>query len=356
MANPDPNNPRSNSIFIYTLEHGESKQDQILVLNPTDEEQTITLGSVDGVVTNTGDYTCRQAAEPVEGSGGWVRLSKTELVLPPGGEEKVDFTVSVPESADVGEHNSCLTIQALDEDAEEVSAGVRLRTRQAIRMIITIPGDLRRELSIANFTVNTEGDEEIYTLTAANNGNVSADIDMRVRVSSIFGKEVANVGGEYPLVPGESLTKQFKTSVRPLFGGWYDATPSLRYDKRLGAFGTKSPGAEFETIVGEPIRIFFWPTTAGWILIGTAILAVLAFLWNMTGKVKRRRQLRSSAEPYRVQKDDTIQSLAKRSRISWQELAALNNIKAPYVLVAGQEIMLPMHGVGRGKREALHKK
>lgn len=343
VANPDPANPRSQSIFIYTLEHGDTKKDQLLVMNKTEEEQTITLGSVDGVVTNSGDYTCRQEAEPVEGSGGWVKLEKTQLTLPAGGEEKVNFTVTVPRNADVGEHNSCLTIFQTDQEADEdeSASGVRIRMRQAIRMIITIPGDLKRELSIEKFAIERGDGTQNYSLTAANKGNVSADIDMKVRITSMFNKEVAVVGGEYPVVPGESLMKEFSTELKPLFGGWFEATPSLRYDKRLGAFGTQNKSAEYETLTGETQTMFFWPTTLGWVIIATVLLLLLLTLIFLIRRRRHYRALRKSSQSYTVQKGDTLQELAEKSNTSWKDLAKLNKLSAPYTLTAGQEIQLP---------------
>lgn len=365
VANPDPDNPRTQSIFIYTLEHGETKEDQILVVNRTEEEQTIRLGSVDGVVTNTGDYTCRQEAEPVEDSGGWVQLSKTEVVLPPDGEELVDFTVTVPETADVGEHNSCLTLQAVEPEDEAVSGGIRLRTRQAIRMIVTIPGELTRDISIERFTATHDIGGQNYSLTAANKGNVSADIYMRVQLTSWlnnpwFTVKGAETGGEYPLVPGESLTKGFTTSLQPLFGGWYKATPSLRYDKRFGAFGTQNDQAVYETITGEPVNMFFWPTPLGWVIIAIILGLIVTIIWRTTSRAKRHRKLKRSARKYKVQKSDTIQSLADKSQVSWQELAKLNKLSAPYLLKEDQEILLPTPAfhthVHRTKRRGARKK
>lgn len=342
VTNPDPANPRSQSIFIYTLEHGETKKDQLLVMNQTEEEQTIVLGSVDGVVTNSGDYTCRQEAEPIEGSGGWVRLAKKELTLAPGAEEKVDFTVTVPEQADVGEHNSCLTIQAAAaEDEDESTGGVRLRMRQAIRMIVTIPGDLHRELAIEKFGISLGAGTQNYSLTAANKGNVSADIDMKVRITSMFNEEVATVSGEYPLVPGESLTKEFTTELRPMFGGWFEATPSLRYDKRLGAFGTQNENAEYETLTGESQTMFFWPTTTGWAIIATVVILLLALIIFLIRRARHNAGLRRSAEEYTVKKGDTLQGLAEESNVSWKDIAKINKLTAPYTLVAGQRIKLP---------------
>lgn len=344
VVNPDPENPRSQSIFIYTLEHGQTKEDQILIMNRTDEEQAITLGSVDGVVTNTGDYTCRQEAEPVEGSGGWVTLEKRQLILPANSEEIVNFTVTVPEGADVGEHNSCITIfQSDQEPAEgEQTGGIHIRMRQAIRMVVTIPGELKRDISIESFFVTLGKGTQKYSLTAANKGNVSADVDMKVGLASrFFNKEIISVGGEYPVVPGESLNKEFESDFKPLFGGWFTITPSLRYDTRLGVFGTNSNEAAYETIIGDSVNIFLWPSMLGWIIILVVLIIVILIVSSITIRKRKRTQLKKRAHPYVVKKDDTLESLAKESKVSWQQLANLNKIKAPYTLEEGQKILLP---------------
>ena len=93
-ANPDPNNPRTQSIFIYNLDRGGSKTDQIVISNGSNEQTDIEVYPVDGVVTVTGDFTCRQQVEPKKDAGNWVKMSKNEVSLAPGASTKVDFTVN----------------------------------------------------------------------------------------------------------------------------------------------------------------------------------------------------------------------------------------------------------------------
>ena len=344
-TNIDPENPRTQSIFIYTMKHDEQTRDAILVANHTDEEKTILLSSVDGVVTNTGAYTCKQESEPVIGMGGWLKLDKDEVTLPAGGEEKVGFTVTVPANADVGEHNGCIAMQA-DQAPTEASGGVRVHMRQAIRTVLTIPGELKRDLTISQFEVKTDKTKfPEYLMSVKNTGNVSADVDMRVRVKNSFGNEVFVTGGEYPVIPNETLTQNFNSGFRPMFGGWLTAEPSIRYDKRLGIFGTQDQSAEFETKQGEVVKFFLWPTMLGWTIIATALIGVILLVsWVIVSRNKDR-ELRKNLAKYTVKAGDTIESLARAKGRSWQDVAKINNLKAPYALSEGQEIILP------GKKE-----
>ena len=345
-TNIDPENPRTQSIFIYTMKHDEQTRDAILVANHTDEEKTILLSSVDGVATNTGAYTCKQESEPVIGMGGWLKLDKDEVTLPAGGEEKVGFTVTVPANADVGEHNGCIAMQ-VDQAPAEATGGVRLHMRQAVRTVLTIPGDLKRDLTISQFEVKNDKTKfPEYMMSVKNTGNVSADVDMRVRVKNSFGNEVFVTGGEYPVIPNETLTQNFNSGFRPMFGGWLTAEPSIRYDKRLGIFGTQDQSAEFETKQGEVVKFFLWPTMLGWTIIATALIGVILLVsWVIVSRNKDR-ELRKNLAKYTVKAGDTIESLARAKGRSWQDVAKINNLKAPYALSEGQEIILP------GKKES----
>ncbi len=337
----DPNNPRTQSIFIYTMDHSEQARDAILVVNRTDGEKTILLSSVDGVVTNTGAYTCRQESEPVVGMGGWLELDKKSVTLPAGGEEEVGFTVTVPENADVGEHNGCIAMQ-VDQSPTEATGGVRLHMRQAIRTVLTIPGDLRRELTVSQFEVGRDqaGFPE-YLMSVKNDGNVSADVDMRVHVKNIFGKEVFVTGGEYPVIPNETLTQNFNSDYRPMFGGWLTAESSIKYDKRLGIFGTQNESADFEVKQGESVKFFLWPTVVGWIVITFAVVLVsLLASWLIVSR-KKSKKLRKNLTEYTVKSGDTLESLAEVTGFSWKDIAKLNNLKAPYVLTEGRKLLLP---------------
>jgi len=62
-ANPNPDNPRTQSIFIYDLNRGATKSDQLIISNGLNEKADIEVYAVDGTVTATGDMTCKQRSE-----------------------------------------------------------------------------------------------------------------------------------------------------------------------------------------------------------------------------------------------------------------------------------------------------
>lgn len=331
----DPNNYRTRSIFIHTTAPGSSTKDQLLLVNQSDIPQTAILTSVDGTVTNTGSYACMQNADPVTGSGAWLKFSDAKVAVPPRSETRVDFTVAVPKGTQPGEYSSCIALSGEASDAATEGEGVILHMRQAVRVVVMVPGETRRELAIASFT-QSEPDASMYIMTVENTGNVSADVDIKVQTKNIFGRPVASAGGEYVVMPGADFVRHVEVDHQPLLGGWYKQVPSIRYDQRHGTFGTASKGATYEQKNGTPLTVFYWPTPLGWItLVMSTLLLVMSCMWMAY------RRLQKQSVPYTVTQDDTLKSLAKATHSRWYTIAWINHLHPPYQLQVGQQILLP---------------
>lgn len=289
-ANPDPNNPRTQSIFIYNLDRGGSKTDQIVISNGSNEQTDIEVYPVDGVVTVTGDFTCRQQVEPKKDAGNWVKMSKNEVSLAPGASTKVDFTVNVPDKADVGEHNACLVVQRkTDPNAAKQTGGIQLQTRQAIRMAITIPGDIHRDISIDKFTATGTNGQQSYDIAIKNSGNVSADVDVRLKVRDMMGNVVYENGGEYAAIADEVRQFRYESKLESFWGGKYKAELSISYNKKAGEWGVSKNSGDLITKSAEPIELFFWPTPAAWGVIAGGLLILVLVVWRLVVAAKRRK-------------------------------------------------------------------
>lgn len=289
-ANPDPKNPRTQSIFIYTLDRGGSKNDQIRVDNGLSERVDLEIYAVDGVVTATGDLTCRQKVEARKDAGNWVKLAKNDVTLDPGESTKVDFTVNVPGKADVGEHNACLVVQRkTDPNAAKQTGGIQLQTRQAIRMAITIPGDIHRDISIDKFTATSTNGQQSYDIAIKNSGNVSADVDVRLKVRDMMGNVVYENGGEYAAIADEVRQFRYESKLESFWGGKYKAELSISYNKKAGEWGVSKNSGDLTVKSAEPIELFFWPTPAAWGVIAGGLLILVLVIWRLVVATKRRK-------------------------------------------------------------------
>lgn len=338
-ANPDPNNPRTQSIFIYTLDKGQSKADQVLVSNNSDTTQTIDLYAVDGIVTNTGAYTCQQQAEANTGLGSWIKLAQTQVTLGAHDNQKVDFTITAPSTADVGEHDGCLVFQSAS-DQGELKGNVRIRTRQAIRVVATIPGKLHRSIAITSFAVTQKNGAQQFTLNLQNTGNVSADVDAEVTLKNIFGGVVYKNGGGYPVLSNKQLSLNFSNEKQPFFGGWYTAQASAAYDNRAGTFGT-SDQSHLTIEHAKNKVLFIAPQPLADLLYLIILLLIAGLVVWATRRQAVRRQAKMTWQPTIIKPRDTVESLAASRGVSWKKVAAINDLRAPYTLVPGTKILLP---------------
>lgn len=338
-ANPSPDNPRSQDIFIYQLKGGDTKNDQVLVANNTGSAQTIDIYPTDVEITNTGAYSCKQRSEEAKDVGSWVRLEKSEVLLQPGESQKVDFDISVPQTADVGEHNGCLAFEAQGDEGE-VDGNVRIRTRSAVRMSVVIPGDLKRDISITSFSARVNGDgSQNYMTSLRNEGNVSADTNTIIKVHSLFGNEVYQNQGTYPVIAGKSYEVQFTNSEQLFWGGWYRVSAEVEYGSKAGSFGID--GSDKVTKKTQDIYIFATPSTIAllvYFLVLAMIIGAAVYAWY---KHHDKHEALRNWKTYHVKEGDTLQDIAEAHDVSWKKLARINGLHAPYTLKASSTLKVP---------------
>lgn len=339
-ANPDPEKPRTQSIFIFQIDRGESASDSILVVNASGETQTIRLYAVDGQVTNTGSYTCRQEKDARVGLGSWIELGKNQVTLKSNENVEVPFTLTMPKNADVGEHNGCIVFENKSDADVQTSGNIRVKTRQAIRVVATVPGDLQRDVTIESLKLSDKSSQLQYQLALHNTGNVSADVDAKVTLRGIFGQKYYANGGGYPVLANQTLNLTFAQKERPFFGGWYTMQATAQYGAKAGTFGVDED-QELVSKQTDKKWVFIAPTVAGlFVMLLTAIVVVGALAYWLRRR-KLQKDIVENGRTHSVKQGETVQSIATGYGISWKKLVAINHIKAPYVIESGQTLHVP---------------
>ena len=346
-AYPDPENPRTSSIFIHDLEVGEVADDGIRVINNSDEAKNILVYGVDSTPSTGGAFACKQFSQDKEAVGSWIELEKSEVSLEPGTNEVVPFTISVPTNASVGEHNGCIVIQERKEE-DEKKAGVSLSFRTGIRVAITVPGELKRDIEIIGFTVSKKekGDSKgalILHPMVKNLGNVSVDADVKVITRSVFGFKHAEHGGQYPILRGDTSDWNFELE-KPFWGGLYRSSFTVEYDPSLEAGVGVQSGGELLKLKGPSVWFFSMPTVGGLIIEIIILLALVALLFLRSAMKRRKKWIKNSWVDYSVKDGDDINSLSQKFNISWKLLVKVNKLKPPYALKKSQKIKVPPKG------------
>lgn len=340
-ANPRNDNDRTKSIFIYTIEPGETKSDGVRVFNNTDKKRTLAIQAVDAVLASGGAFSCAQQAEQRKDVGAWIKLKTNQVSLDAGKSAVVPFTITAPGGAEVGEHDGCITIQDTTATSKTTDgSGITLGFRSAIRVVATIPGEVVKKLSIEDVSISRT-DEGNYTVspTVRNDGNVSLDTDVVVEFRSLFGATASQNKGTYPILPRSDISWNFEVR-RPFWGGWYYAKVNASYNSDP----TSLLGEKNGNIVTKSKRsaiIFVPPTLAAAIVEILLALgaAAVSYLW-----FRRRREMKHMREHWRnyvVKEGETINQIAQSHNTSWQQIARVNRIAAPYTLTKGQKLKVP---------------
>lgn len=338
-ANPIQGNPRTNDIFIYTLDHKDSVRDGALIVNNTDEQKVVSVYPTDGITSNTGALTCKQAVEARVDVGSWIKLETEEITVKPRSSQKVNFSVTVPDSVDVGEHNGCIVYQVKD-DKPITSGNIKIHTRSATRVAVTIPGALDKNVEIRSFETSNAVNSQRYTLNLENTGNVSADTQIDMTLTGIFGGEFYKNQGKYPVLPKNKLVISYQNDSLPIWGGWYWVNAKISYDKRPNKFGFEDQASIIEK-PAERMLVFVVPHVK--VLLGgfAVILLLVCAIFYVLYRRREKKDALRNWPVHTVKMNETIQSIAEKQDIGWKKLAHLNGIKAPYTLKPGDKIRIP---------------
>jgi len=336
-ANPQPNNPRTKSIFVYEAKPSSVKNDAVKVINNTNEQHTIKVYAVDSQRSSDGAFACAQAVEDKKDVGSWIKLEKNDVTLEAGKTEEIPFTVTLPANAATGEHNGCIAIEDVKAPKQQVGNGIVLSFRSALRVAVTVPGKIEANLDFINLLVDQQKDKLIVSPVLKNTGNVSVDANLTVSLNSIFNTNLGESKGTF-VVLNKDETKFNMELARPFWGGWYNLKSEATYTPLQQNLSSEKP----KVATNATSKMLFIAPHATAILIYAVVLVLVAGI--ICYVIWRRRQfanLHQATVGYKVRSGDDIQVLAEKLDIDWRTLAKLNNMKAPYTLHVGQMIRVP---------------
>ncbi len=287
-ANPRADNPRTESIFIYTLNPGETQADGIKVINNTASQKTLLVYAVDSVASTGGNFACAQAVEPKTDLGSWISLEKEEVVLESMTNEIIPFKVNLPANASVGEHNACIVVQ--EKKAEAEGSGVQLSFRTGLRVAVLVPGEISRKLEITGYSVSKKNKDTFILVPKVKNlGNVSIDANVKANTEYFFGKVLQTNGGQYPILRGQTSDWNFELP-RPYWGGWYKSSISVSYDESLDAQVGKNSDKALTVLNGPVVWFYAFPTTIALVIEIVSLLLLISIILLIVRKIRKRRR------------------------------------------------------------------
>jgi len=308
--------------------------------NNTEETRTIKVGAVDSSLASDGAFSCAQELEDKKDVGSWIQLSSSSVTVAPGQNKDVPFTINVPNGISVGEHGGCITIQDTQNTESTTQNGVVLSFRSAIRVAITIPGEIVKDLDFTQINTSTDKGSYLVQPTIENKGNVSLDTKVTVRLISLVGTVADTKEGTYPILPNSSASWSFQLSS-PFWGGIYRAEAEAKFDGNVNSQLGESAGNESSNRTISSGYIFILPSPIAAIIEGFIALLLVAAIVLSIKKHSHKRHVKHRWQTYTVRNGDTVKTIASAHNIPWKKLASSNKLKAPYDLEIGKKLRVP---------------
>ena len=275
---------RSN--FAFLTPRGTTVTDEVAVVNLTLEPLTLNLYAADAVNGPDGTLGLEPSAkEPVDAAS-WVTFAtptgKGYVVLAPRETRFVEFTVTVPEDALVGDHLAGVIASTVSQGATpgERTTDITFEQRIGLRLAIRVAGELNPQLTVQDMSATYAGSlnpfakgTAVVTYTVRNTGNVRLGGSQRVTVSGLFGSTAVATGvPDIPLLlPGGSATVSVPVDgVLPAI--YLNGTVTVTV---LAAAGDANPPA-------EPVvaTVGFWAIPWTLFALITALLLILGAWWR----------------------------------------------------------------------------
>jgi hypothetical protein len=256
-AKADESNSKLPNYFTHTLAPGALMVDEALIMNSGDVPVTLKLYAADGTTAINGGTSFANDGEGKNGVARWLSLSVVGLLLGPGEQRVVPFTVSVPSDASPGQHVGGLVVEAVPDSAGAASGSgqagfvVNVVRRAGVAVLIDVPGPHAAGLEITGVCFRQQDEEQGATFEVAvrNTGNVFVRGQGSLVIRDREGTELASLSMNMDTVLAGDATHFQVTHPVHLTDGSYLLSAVLEYAEGKSAV---LEGAELSLKHGEP--------------------------------------------------------------------------------------------------------
>jgi len=313
--------------FVYEISEGESIEDVVVIKNNTDAAANFYVYSADSSNSSGGGFAAKQRSEEMSAVGSWINLNLEDesvaqklqddgsFLLSSGDSLEIPFELNVPEGVDVGEHTGGVMIEPAN-GASEDGSGLQLSLRTGVRVYITVPGVILRDLKISNFAVNNNPELVVYDsfLSVENLGNVSTSLDATLFVNNILFPEKSFVveRADYSVLRDVTADISFRFD-KPLIGV-YNLSAEAVYEK---------DGDEVVMKTENQIIYSFASTTVLLIFIGSIILILLIII--LATRLVARNLFWKKCK---LKSTDTANSIARKYGVPAKLITKKNKLKS----------------------------
>ena len=205
---------------------GEAYQGVITIANPGAKPQEARIYQTDYLFFSDGRNVYGEPGKSLRSNAGWIAFSPRQLLVPPGGNSEVNYTVRVPDDESlVGTYWSMIMVEGISEDSAgaieqekgKVKVGVKTVIRYGIQMVTHIGDTGTRKIKFLKVELLKEGENRTLQVDAENTGERWLRSSLWVELYDEKGNNIGKFEGERKRIyPGTSVRYRIDLSKRQL--------------------------------------------------------------------------------------------------------------------------------------------
>ncbi|GAA1920306.1 DUF916 domain-containing protein [Microbacterium aoyamense] len=286
----DSANGANRANFSYAVDPGTNLTDTMRVTNTGTTALDLAVYAADAYTTPVGNIDLHTTDQPSIDAGTWVTAETSQLILQPGEQSDIDFTIAVPADAAPGDHSAGLiTSFRSATDQATIDVDRRLGTRITVR----VSGELAPRVSVTEVQTTYRGSWNpfepgavvvSYRLTNAGNTLVTGTDATTAAGLGLFGASAEPI--VLPeVIPGSTVDVVREIPVAPW--GWVSGSVVTEPEAiGIGAQGLAAVTHEYGVLA------------VPWTLL--IVLAVIALIVVGMWTLRRRRRAASGSEGQEV--------------------------------------------------------
>jgi hypothetical protein len=160
------------SYFDLTMRPGQTRSIEVEISNPGDAAIDARTYAADVYTIINGGFGARLRGEPQTGMTRWLDYATEVVGLRSGERDREAFTVAVPADAEPGEYITSIVLENDKPIPGSGSVTVDQIVRQAVAVVVTVPGKRAPALAIGEATHKVVAGRSVVSVAVENRGNV----------------------------------------------------------------------------------------------------------------------------------------------------------------------------------------
>lgn len=318
----------------HALDAGESATDHIAVRNLGDEEATFKLSAADGFTTRSGRFDMVASDKDSVDAGTWIDIAD-DVTVGPGESAIVPFVITVPDSAEPGDHPAGVAASVVTSQASGDGTSLGVESRVGVKVITRVKGTLAPQIEIANVSAEYNGPWNplrpgavTATFDLINAGNTRLIVDGLATAGTGEAAFPADGDPIGDLLPGD--TREVSVTIDGTWPTFY-APGDLVVTPTAAALDGTAPAVD-EASVSLGVWAIPWPQLV--VLLALALIIVAA-TWN-----RRRGKRRLNAMLQQAREEGKRQATTPRGTASQVSITRALPLAVFTLLVAFASVTL----------------